>query len=223
MADFRLCSTSRSHSQAGLYHYAHEQNLSLSLPSHTSTKEWSFRIGRCVSSPPTYPTHSIKPLVLRIFTENSISPGPCRRQRGSRYTIRAGRYLCDKEFRYLRTVRVTAAVYRGFHSKLITLLLPTFQHRAGVRLYTSCYHLAESCVFNKQSLPPGMCRFPNQKIGEHPFSRSYGVILPSSFDMVLSSALVYSTCSPVSVWGTVSSPGGSPSQFEVFSWKFQPC
>ncbi|GAA0162573.1 hypothetical protein LIER_39435 [Lithospermum erythrorhizon] len=47
-----------------------------------------------------------------------------------------------------------------------------------------------------------MCRFPNQKIGEHPFSRSYGVILPSSFDMVLSSALVYSTCSPVSVWGT---------------------
>ncbi|KAK7375963.1 hypothetical protein VNO78_35279 [Psophocarpus tetragonolobus] len=102
------------------------------------------------------------PLVLRIFTENSISPGPCRRQRGSRYTIRAGRYLCDKEFRYLRTVRVTAAVYRGFHSKLITLLLPTFQHRAGVRLYTSCYHLAESCVFNKQSLPPGMCRFPNQ-------------------------------------------------------------
>lgn len=162
-------------------------------------------------------------MVLRIFTENSISPGPCRRQRGSRYTIRAGRYLCDKEFRYLRTVRVTAAVYRGFHSKLITLLLPTFQHRAGVRLYTSCYHLAESCVFNKQSLPPGMCRFPNQKIGEHPFSRSYGVILPSSFDMVLSSALVYSTCSPVSVWGTVSSPGGSPPQFEVFSWKFPPC
>ena len=104
-------------------------------------------------------------MVLRIFTENSISPGPCRRQRGSRYTIRAGRYLCDKEFRYLRTVRVTAAVYRGFHSKLITLLLPTFQHRAGVRLYTSCYHLAESCVFNKQSLPPGMCRFPNPKIG----------------------------------------------------------
>nr|KYP76393.1 hypothetical protein KK1_020634 [Cajanus cajan] len=53
-----------------------------------------------------------------------------------------------------------------------------------------------------------MCRFPNQKIGEHPFSRSYGVILSSSFDMVLSSALVYSTCSSVSVWGTVSSPGG---------------
>lgn len=147
-------------------------------------------------------------MVLRIFTENSISLSPCWRQRGSRYTIRAGRYLCDKEFRYLRTVRVTAAVYWGFHSKLITLFLFTFQHRAGVRLYTSCYHLAESCVFNKQSLPPSMCRFLNPKKRKHPFSRSYGVILPSSFNMVLSNALVYSTCSPVSVWGTVSSALG---------------
>ena len=36
-----------------------------------------------------------------------------------------------------------------------------------------------------------------------PFSRSYGGILPSSFNTVLSSALVCSTCPPVSVWGTV--------------------
>ena len=79
--------------------------------------------------------------------------------------VQVATYATRNLFRYLRTVRVTAAVYRGFHSKLITLLLPTFQHRAGVRLYTSCYHLAESCVFNKQSLPPGMCRFPNPKIG----------------------------------------------------------
>ena len=32
--------------------------------------------------------------------------------------IRAGRNLPDKEFRYLRTVIVTAAVYRGFDSRL---------------------------------------------------------------------------------------------------------
>ena len=32
-------------------------------------------------------------------------------------------------------------------------------------------------------------------------------------------ALVYSTCEPVSVWGTVSSTEGSPPQFEVLSWK----
>jgi hypothetical protein len=40
------------------------------------------------------------------------------RQRPDRYTIRAGRNLPDKEFRYLRTVIVTAAVHRGFGSKL---------------------------------------------------------------------------------------------------------
>ena len=40
-----------------------------------------------------------------------------------------------------------------------------------------------------------------------PFSRSYGGILPSSFNAVLSSALVYSTSPPVSVSGTVYSRG----------------
>ncbi len=42
--------------------------------------------------------------------------------------------------------------------------------------------------------------FHNQR---YTFSRSYGVILPSSFTRVLSSALVYSTCPPVLVCGTV--------------------
>ena len=53
-----------------------------------------------------------------IFTANSISLSPWLRQCGSRYAIRAGRNLPDKEFRYLRTVIVTAAVYWGFGSKL---------------------------------------------------------------------------------------------------------
>ena len=35
------------------------------------------------------------------------------------------------------------------------------------------------------------------------FFRSYACNLPSSFNIVLSSALVVSTCPPVSVWGTV--------------------
>ncbi len=51
-----------------------------------------------------------------IFTGSAISPGPLLRQRSSRYSIRAGRNLPDKEFRYLRTVIVTAAVYWGFGS-----------------------------------------------------------------------------------------------------------
>ena len=53
-----------------------------------------------------------------IFTVTTISPGPRPRQCPDRYTIRAGRNLPDKEFRYLRTVIVTAAVYRGFDSML---------------------------------------------------------------------------------------------------------
>ena len=53
-----------------------------------------------------------------IFTATAISLSLWLRQRGSRYAIRAGRNLPDKEFRYLRTVIVTAAVYRGFDSKL---------------------------------------------------------------------------------------------------------
>ena len=56
--------------------------------------------------------------VTRIFTRISISPGPLLRQYPDRYTIRAGRNLPDKEFRYLRTVIVTAAVHRGFNSEL---------------------------------------------------------------------------------------------------------
>jgi hypothetical protein len=102
---------------------------------------------------------SVYPRVLRIFTENSISLSRCWRQWGSRYAIRAGRNLPDKEFRYLRTVIVTAAVYRGFDSELAPLLL-TFRHRAGVRPYTSSRDFAEPCVFGKQSPPPILCHLP---------------------------------------------------------------
>ena len=61
----------------------------------------------------------VLPRVTRIFTGTSISPSPSLRQRPSRYAIRAGRNLPDKEFRYLRTVIVTAAVHWGFGSKLL--------------------------------------------------------------------------------------------------------
>ena len=78
------------------------------------------------------------------------------RQCPNRYAIRAGQNLPDKEFRYLRTVIVTAAVYRGFNSKL-SLLLLTFRHRAGVSPYTSSFDLAETCVFDKQLPGPILC------------------------------------------------------------------
>ena len=78
------------------------------------------------------------------------------RQCPDHYTIRAGRNLPDKEFRYLRTVIVTAAVHWGFNSKL-SLLLLTFQHWAGVSPYTSSFEFAETCVFAKQLPGPIHC------------------------------------------------------------------
>ena len=48
--------------------------------------------------------------VIGIFTDTTISLSSWLRQRPDHYTIRAGRNLPDKEFRYLRTVIVTAAV-----------------------------------------------------------------------------------------------------------------
>ena len=99
---------------------------------------------------------SVLPRVTGIFTGTTISPGALLRQCPDHYTIRAGRNLPDKEFRYLRTVIVTAAVYWGFNSELAPILL-TFQHRAGVTPYTSSYDLAESCVFDKQLPGPFHC------------------------------------------------------------------
>ena len=120
------------------------------------------------------------------------------RQRSTRYAFRAGRNLPDKEFRYLRTVIVTAAVHRGFNSQLAPLLL-TFRHWAGVSPYTSACAFAETCVFGKQSVEPFHCGPPRRG---RPFSRSYGAILPSSLARVLPFACVSSTRLPVSVWGT---------------------
>ncbi len=49
--------------------------------------------------------------VSGIFTGITTSPRSSLRQRPDRYTIRAGRNLPDKEFRYLRTVIVTADIH----------------------------------------------------------------------------------------------------------------
>ena len=145
--------------------------------------------------------------VRSIFTPISVSPGPSLRQCPIRYAFRAGRNLPDKEFRYLRTVIVTAAVHRGFSSELSPLPL-TFRHWAGVSLYTSSYDFAQTCVFGKQSIGPFLCGLFKLQ-GVHPFtlprrsfSRSYGFSLPNSLTKVLPFPLVYSTRLPVSVCGT---------------------
>ena len=90
--------------------------------------------------------------VTSIFTRLAISPSPSLRQSPSRYAIRAGRNLPDKEFRYLRTVIVTAGVHPRFRSEP-RKGTPPLNVRTLARhqpLYIS-YALAGTCVFGKQS------------------------------------------------------------------------
>ena len=61
---------------------------------------------------------SVQLRVAGIFTCTTNSLSISLRQRSTRYAIHAGRNLPDKVLRYLRTVIVTAAVYRGFNSML---------------------------------------------------------------------------------------------------------
>src|SRR5271157_2034429 len=90
-----------------------------------------------------------------VFTGTTNSPSRLPRQSLYHSTIRAGRNLPDKEFRYLRTVIVTAAVHRGFSSGLrpaFAELSPCFNLPAPGRchpLYV-VFDFAESCVFVKQ-------------------------------------------------------------------------
>ena len=102
--------------------------------------------------------------VTCIFTGIKISPSLWLRQYPDHYAFRAGQNLPDKEFRYLRTVIVTAAVHWGFISELRNYdaksYLPfhlTFQHWAGVSSYTSTFVFAETCVFGKQLPGPIHC------------------------------------------------------------------
>src|SRR5690606_15193733 len=98
--------------------------------------------------------------------------------------------------RYLRTVIVTAAVYWGVSSMLRRLLHEhpplTFQHRAGVRPYTSSFDFAYPCVFVTQSPGLVLCDLPDLRRGWHPFSRRSRVNLPSSLAMNHSSTSGFS-------------------------------
>ena len=64
--------------------------------------------------------------VTCIFTGIKISPSLWLRQYPDHYAFRAGQNLPDKEFRYLRTVIVTAAVHWGFNSDLRNNRLASF-------------------------------------------------------------------------------------------------
>ena len=61
---------------------------------------------------------SVLSLVTCIFTGIKISPRTRLRQCPNHYAFRAGQNLPDKEFRYLWTIIVIAAVHWGFSSML---------------------------------------------------------------------------------------------------------
>jgi hypothetical protein len=124
-----------------------------------------------------------------IFTVNALSPSSSLRQYPYHCAIRAGQNLPDKEFRYLRTVIVTAAVHRGFSLRQKPLTL-TFRHRAGVSPYTSTFVLAQTYVFGKQL--HGFLSCGPQKEGR-PYSEVTAACLPSSLTKNHSYTLVFST------------------------------
>ena len=84
------------------------------------------------------------PRVCGIFTTSPISPSPSLRQCSSRYAIHARRNLPDKEFRYLRTLIVRAAVYGCFGRQLLPegitdfLNIPAPSRRQSLYVHFTC-------------------------------------------------------------------------------------
>ena len=70
--------------------------------------------------------------VAGIFTGITTSPGLQPRQLSNHFTIRAGRNLPDKEFRYLRTVIVTAAALNS-EENLVYLLVSLLDCHLTIR------------------------------------------------------------------------------------------
>src|SRR5205807_771118 len=128
--------------------------------------------------------------------------------------------LPDKEFRYLRTVIVTAAVYRGFSSELVTppFNLPALGRRQPLYVRLRVQQRPVFLVNSRLGLLAATTAGSHRKDGHqpwHPFSRSYGANLPSSLTRGHSIALVSSTYLPVSVCGTgtsASTPRGFSGQ-----------
>ena len=93
---------------------------------------------------------SVPVRVTGVFTGTTSSPSSRLRQCPDRYTIRAGRNLPDKEFRYLRTVIVTGPPFTGASFRSFACAKPlhlTFQHRAGVTPYTSTSRVSRVLCF----------------------------------------------------------------------------
>ncbi len=89
---------------------------------------------------------SVFPRVGGIFTSTTISLDPWLRQLPSRYAIHAGRYLTDKEFRYLRTRYSYGRRLLGLQSNASLALTSSVNLRAPGRRHTLYIHLRVSKV-----------------------------------------------------------------------------
>src|SRR5436190_22635721 len=102
-----------------------------------------------------------------IFTGTTSSLCPSLRQLSDRYAIGAGWNVPDKEFRYLRTVIVTAAIHWGFNSQLRLAANHSFypssmgQASAPIRCL---YNSAEIGLFVKHAPGTFLC---DCVLGEH--------------------------------------------------------
>src|SRR5699024_9862378 len=138
-----------------------------------------------------------------IFTRTAISPGPWFTQWGSRYAIRAGRNLPDKEFRYLRMVIVTTAVRWRLDSQLHqpnqsdTSSERSSTGQTSVRIQRLTTSHGPVFLINSRFPPPSATPPSSRRTVLHqtglPFSQSYGDNLPSSLTMVHPNASVSST------------------------------
>ena len=125
-----------------------------------------------------------------MFTESSISLSQYWRQWESRYTIHARRNLPDKEFRYLRTVIVTAAVYWDLKWKQKNNTFLDLPAPGRCQTLYIIFSILQSLVFLINSRHPLFSDTHSTLVLTNVlwylFSRSYEVILPSSFNIVLS-------------------------------------
>lgn len=89
---------------------------------------------------------SVLSRVTSIFTCTTNSLSLSSRQCPPRYAIHARRNLPDKVLRYLRTVRVTAAVYWGFGSMLHPFELTSPVNLPALGRRQTIYFLLRVCI-----------------------------------------------------------------------------
>src|SRR5581483_10141837 len=93
---------------------------------------------------------SVQPRVFGIFTETTISPDPSSRQRPSRYSIRAGRNLPDKEFRSSLTRVEPRADCTPCHA------IPACRHADGTISSSSVLDVWRMVSEDSDELAPGL-------------------------------------------------------------------